>query len=218
MLSRTKLADLAASIPLLLLYGLGVAANAVAVASVAAAGTISLASGFSIAAQAATAGFFATQFGLVLLRRPPERFARGVAPVLAGLLGLGLPGLFVLLPRAAISPALSLASTLLILAGMSAAITVVAVLGRSFAILPQARGLVTRGPYRVIRHPLYLAEQVAAFGVMLQYAQPWAFGLAIASIAVQFPRMHYEEQVLLAAYPGYRDYAARTRRLLPGLY
>ena len=42
--------------------------------------------------------------------------------------------------------------------------------------------------------------------------------IALASIAAQFPRMHYEEEILRASYPGYAAYEARTKRLIPGIY
>jgi protein-S-isoprenylcysteine O-methyltransferase Ste14 len=109
-------------------------------------------------------------------------------------------------------------SASLVIAGAVASTYVGGWLGRSFSIFPQARHLVTRGPYRFIRHPLYVAEQIATFGVMLQFAQPWSIVVALASVATQFPRMHYEEQVLSEAYPSYRDYAARTARLIPHIY
>jgi len=218
-LSRRKTLDLLASLPLLLLYGLAIVGTALATGQmIAAAGRLDAALALRAIAEAATIGFFAAQFVLVAIRRPPEGAARGWLPRAAAVLGLGLPGLFVLIPRVETGPALSLASAALITVGMAASIYVLTRLGRAFSILPQARGLVTGGPYAVVRHPLYLAEQIATFGVMLQYAQPAALLLALAALAVQIPRMGFEEAVLRSAYPAYQAYAARTRRLIPGLY
>ena len=86
---------------------------------------------------------------------------------------------------------------------------------RAFAIFPQARMPVTKGPYRLVRHPLYLCEQVSLFGVSLQYAQPWALLIVILGFALQFPRMRYEEEILGLTFPLYRDYARRTPMILP---
>ena len=91
-------------------------------------------------------------------------------------------------------------------------------LGRSLSILPQARKLVTGGPYRFVRHPLYLAEFVALFGLAWQFALPWSLLLWCLAAAAQFPRMYFEEQVLSETFPEYRSYAAQTARLLPGVY
>jgi protein-S-isoprenylcysteine O-methyltransferase Ste14 len=85
-------------------------------------------------------------------------------------------------------------------------------------MLPEARRLVTNGPYSVIRHPLYLGEAVAFVGVTLQYLSPWALALLALQCIFQLERMKNEELVLLQAFPDYHDYAARTARLVPGLY
>jgi protein-S-isoprenylcysteine O-methyltransferase Ste14 len=155
---------------------------------------------------------------LLILRPPPVGSARGVSPKLAALVGFSLTGLLVLLPPAQMSLPVSLLSLALTLGGTLASIAIATVLGRCFSIFPQARGLVTRGPYRFIRHPLYLAEFFTVIGICLQFAQPGSLLIALAAIAAQFPRMHYEEQILSTTYPPYRAYMARTARLIPGVY
>ena len=52
-------------------------------------------------------------------------------------------------------------------AGLAFSLASVAVLGRCFGILPDVRGLVVRGPYRLVRHPLYLGELTAALGIVV---------------------------------------------------
>jgi protein-S-isoprenylcysteine O-methyltransferase Ste14 len=42
--------------------------------------------------------------------------------------------------------------------------------------------------------------------------------MVLLTFALQFGRMHYEEQVLGRAFPEYAEYKARSRRLIPGLY
>ena len=76
----------------------------------------------------------------------------------------------------------------------------------------------TASPYKHIRHPLYLTEQIALFGVMLQYQQPWALLIALAFLALHLRRMDYEERVLREAYRAYSEYAAPTARLIRGIY
>ena len=125
---------------------------------------------------------------------------------------------FLLLPPQELSYALYLASLLLIIAGTVFAICAVLVLGRSISLLPEARRLVTRGPYALVRHPLYLGEMVAVAGVALQYLSAWALLLLGLVWAFQLQRMKYEELVLFQSFPEYGDYMARTARLVPGVY
>ena len=84
--------------------------------------------------------------------------------------------------------------------------------------MPEARKLVTAGPYALVRHPLYFCEELALFGIALQHQQPAALVVFAAQFAFQIVRMHYEERVLTGAFPEYKDYAARTARLIPGIY
>lgn len=125
---------------------------------------------------------------------------------------------FVLLPPQELSYALYLASLLLLIAGIIFAICALIVLGRSISLLPEARRLVTSGPYALVRHPLYLGEMVAIAGVALQHLSAWALLLLVLSWALQLQRMKYEELVLFQSFPEYGDYMARTARLVPGVY
>src|SRR6185503_14647478 len=111
-----------------------------------------------------------------------------------------------------------LASDVLLIAGLGFAICSVAVLGRCFGVLPDVRGLVTRGPYRLVRHPLYLGELTAALGIVVG-ARRWAPALAawLVCLGLQLVRTKYEERSLRAEFPEYAPYAARTKRLIPGL-
>ncbi|MCE3247851.1 MAG: Isoprenylcysteine carboxyl methyltransferase [Geminicoccaceae bacterium] len=70
----------------------------------------------------------------------------------------------------------------------------------------------------LVRHPLYVAEEIAAIGLFLQHASLATALLFIAHLASQLQRMRHEEQVLRATFPEYEAYAARTRRLIPGVY
>ena len=111
-----------------------------------------------------------------------------------------------------------LASDVLLIAGLAFAICSVAVLGRCFGILPDVRGLVTRGPYRLVRHPLYLGELTAVLGIVLGSRRPLlAGGTWLVCVGLQLARTSYEERNIRAEFPQYEEYAARTKRLIPGV-
>ncbi|MDE2489705.1 MAG: isoprenylcysteine carboxylmethyltransferase family protein [Elusimicrobia bacterium] len=162
--------------------------------------------------------FLGLQEVLFIVRRLPAKKAAGAAPRLAAALGALLPLALFSLPPASPGPALYAVSGLFVFSGTLFAIRATSRLGRSFAIFPQARGLVLGGIYRRVRHPIYLGEQTAVLGAMLQFAQPWGALVALASVAAQFPRMRFEERLLRETYPDYAAYEARTWRLVPGLY
>lgn len=86
--------------------------------------------------------------------------------------------------------------------------------------LPKADGaLVTGGPYRWIRHPMYSALLLVCASVTLAapgFHPGWTALLALAVVLAIKARI--EEDLLRARFSGYAEYAQRTRRFLPGLY
>jgi protein-S-isoprenylcysteine O-methyltransferase Ste14 len=165
-----------------------------------------------------TLAFFALSIVMYLVRYIPQRRAPGFYPRFAAVVGTFSSLGFLLLPPQELSSTLYLASLLLLIAGIVFAICALLVLGRSISLLPEARRLVTRGPYALVRHPLYLGEMVAVAGVALQHFSAWALLLLGLVCAFQILRMKYEEFVLLQSFPEYGDYMARTARLVPGVY
>jgi len=162
--------------------------------------------------------FLAVLVLMFAVRLVPQRTAPGFFPSCAAVGGTFLSIGMVLLPMQELSSALYLASLLLIISGNVFAVCAVLVLGRSISILPEARRLITWGPYAVVRHPLYIGETVALTGVALQYLSAWALMVLGLQCAIQLQRMKYEERVLLKVFPEYGDYMARTTRLVPGVY
>lgn len=154
----------------------------------------------------------------VVLRAPPAGKARGLEPRVSALAGTFIVYAFALFPRRELPLTGEIAATFLTLIGSAASVFVLAQLGRSFSVMAEARRLVTRGVYRFVRHPLYLAEEFATIGIFIQFCSPGTALLLTAQIAFQLRRMHNEERVLAETFPEYAAYRARTARLIPGVY
>jgi len=91
---------------------------------------------------------------------------------------------------------------------------------RSFhaAANPTAGGLVTTGPYRYWRHPIYAAILLFVWaGVLARGVAPTLTALALGALATAMTlvRVQAEEQLLRASMPDYAGYAARTKRFIP---
>jgi hypothetical protein len=82
-------------------------------------------------------------------------------------------------------------------------------------VLPEARGLVTHGPYALVRHPLYLGEFGAMSGLLIASPSPRNLAAGAVFAIAQFTRMGFEERALTREFPEYADYAARTPRVVP---
>jgi protein-S-isoprenylcysteine O-methyltransferase Ste14 len=122
------------------------------------------------------------------------------------------------LPTVPGSPALAVASGVCVIFGMGFATFSLLYLGRSISIMPESRKLVMGGPYSIVRHPLYVGEQLAVLGIALQCRSILVLAILTLQFACQLYRMTYEEEILVDTFPEYKDYSARTARLIPGLY
>ena len=218
---RTKLYDLLAAVPLFAWYGFCLSHQVPALGQQIAEtdfATADIRLLTSLASKITTLVFFALLAVLLALRHKPRAKIGGLYPRFAAVAGSYLSVGLVLLPPRELSESLSIVSTALVLCGTGLAIYVVLSLGRSLSMLPQARRLVTNGPYRLVRHPLYLTEAVAVAGITLQYFSPLALALVAFQCIFQLERMKNEERVLARTFPEYRDYMLTTARLLPGIY
>ena len=120
------------------------------------------------------------------------------------------------LPGGSRRDGLVLVADLLATAGLAYSVWGLAYLRRSFSIIPEARRLVTGGPYSLSRHPVYLGEITTAVGVNLATGG-WLSLLAVAYfIGCELLRMRWEEQVLAKAFPDdYPAYARKVPRYFP---
>ena len=93
------------------------------------------------------------------------------------------------------------------------------VIGRSFGVLPALRSVVVRGPYRVVRHPIYLGYLVAHIGFLLVNFSWRNLTVLCVQYVVQVLRLRREEAILSANSAGYRQYQQRVHwRLIPFVY
>ena len=88
---------------------------------------------------------------------------------------------------------------------------------RSFhaAANPTEGGLVTSGPYAVLRHPIYAAVLYFTWAAVADHPSWINAGGGVLITAGAVMRMLLEERMLAARYPEYRDYMRRTRRVVP---
>ena len=171
-----------------------------------------------VAARVAICLFLVVLVVLYLARLRPVRKYEQWLPKATALAGLLLIYLLLLFPRAEANPAWDALSASLLIFGNGLCVLAALDLGRSLSIMPEARRLVTAGLYRRIRHPLYLAEELAMVGVFLQFRSWQAAAILIVHFYFQLRRMHWEERILDAAFPDYAAYRQRSWRLVPGVY
>jgi protein-S-isoprenylcysteine O-methyltransferase Ste14 len=108
-------------------------------------------------------------------------------------------------------PVLRTAGAILWLAGAVLSLWPLWYLRRSFSLEPQARDLVTSGPYRLARHPIYTVYLFINTGILLRHLTiPFAIVL-VFWVALLLVRVRYEEGVLTSAFPDYPEYRRRVR-------
>jgi protein-S-isoprenylcysteine O-methyltransferase Ste14 len=155
---------------------------------------------------------------LAMVRLQPLRTASGLRPRLYALSGTFLLIGLILVPSSDAAPAYAtLVGLGLVLCGSVLSAWVLGWLGRSFSIVPEARKLVTNGPYGVVRHPLYITEGVATVGVVLLHWTFFAALLVCVQFLIQYRRIQLEEELLNETFPEYSDYAKRIPRLIPSI-
>ncbi len=153
----------------------------------------------------------------VLIRRPSANvthsgvdwmlaFAATAGPLLARASSGGHP----LIPQGS--------CVVLLLMGLSFQVWAKLTLRRSFGIVPANRGVKADGPYRFVRHPMYLGYVTVHIGFLLLSPNLWNLVVYGASFAIQIVRIRAEER-LLGQDPAYNAFQATTRyRLLPGVF
>ncbi len=163
--------------------------------------------------------FFAEQMVVVvlyLLRRPARVVTRSFGAWLVAFGGTFIP---VLLRPDGAHPAWGLQWGLVLQScGVVICLWSLAVLGRSFGFAAADRGLVQRGPYRLVRHPIYASYVLLQGGYLLQSISLRNVVVVLLAMACNVGRIRAEEAVL-ATNDAHGAYRTRVRwRIVPGVW
>jgi protein-S-isoprenylcysteine O-methyltransferase Ste14 len=162
-----------------------------------------------------TLAFMALLSVLFLVRRTP---VGGRAAPLA--MVIALAGTFVMWIALAQPPTTDdwrvlATADLLMIVGLAFTLYALGALRACFGLAPEARGLVTTGAYRLVRHPVYLGEFVVFLGALLPVLAPFTAFIFGVFCLLQARRAALEEAVLSATFADYPAYRRRTPALLP---
>lgn len=83
---------------------------------------------------------------------------------------------------------------------------------------PSANALMTRGPYRIVRHPMYLAALVFIWAGIASHVSALTLAIGVLVTGMCIARVLVEDQMLRAKYPDYADYARSTKALIPFIF
>lgn len=152
---------------------------------------------------------------LTVVRRPATVVDRAMGTRIVA--AVSMLGIYFLRPVG--TPlAADLATASLSAAGLVVIIAAKLTLGRSFGLMPANRGIVSRGIYRVIRHPIYAGYLVTHAAFLVAHPTLWNAALLVTSDTALLVRAVYEERTL-ARDSAYAAYMEQVRwRVLPGCF
>jgi protein-S-isoprenylcysteine O-methyltransferase Ste14 len=156
---------------------------------------------------------------IALTRAPPDAQDRSLATLLAVAVAYTYPYAQIIYLRwVPGEPAWPEGGLILVTIAAFLSFASLLALGRLFGVRPALRGLMTKGPYRLVRHPMYLAYLLADIGYNFQEWNVGTLLMVMAGWASLLYRIRAEERVL-SQDARWRVYAATVRsRLLPGLW
>jgi protein-S-isoprenylcysteine O-methyltransferase Ste14 len=80
---------------------------------------------------------------------------------------------------------------------------------------PATDAVIRRGPYRLIRHPMYAAALLFLWSGVLAHRSTLAFVVGILTTMIAGLRIYFEERLLRERYPDYAVYARSTKAVVP---
>ena len=91
-------------------------------------------------------------------------------------------------------------------------------LGRSFGIAPANRGVVVRGPYHLVRHPIYAGYLLTHAAFLVAHPTPWNLAVLLVADTALVVRALIEER-MLGTDVKYQSYCRRVGwHLVPGVF
>ena len=85
-------------------------------------------------------------------------------------------------------------------------------------IVKENSELVTSGPYRIIRHPMYIAQIIAVMPLIIDYFSWYRFTAFFVLSITLLVKIQYEEKQLISSFPEYKAYQKKTYKLIPYIY
>ena len=157
--------------------------------------------------------------GIALTRPPPQAQDHSLASSAAVVVAYTYPYAQVAYLRwVPGDPAWDMGGLVLVTLAACLSLASLLTLGRWFGVRPALRGLAMTGPYRLVRHPMYLAYLLADIGYNLQEWNVATLLLVAAGWMSLLYRIHAEERVL-SRHADWPNYVARVRyRIVPGLW
>ena len=147
------------------------------------------------------------------VRVEPVDRSRGALEIILPLVAGGFPFAFLLFPvNRDLVPTREKAMVLFAAMTLFTGLTIwgMVTLRKAFSVTVEARTLVTGGPYRLVRHPIYTGEVLTAAMVVILRFSPANAVLFAVFIALQLVRSRLEETKLLRVFPGYRDTVGKS--------
>lgn len=92
---------------------------------------------------------------------------------------------------------------------------------KNYGLFPEVgrkKVLITTGPYRFIRHPIYSGMLLLALALLLNYGNLWRLFLFFLLLVSSLLKLTYEEKILKKHFKEYGDYQKRTKKLIPFVY
>jgi protein-S-isoprenylcysteine O-methyltransferase Ste14 len=153
---------------------------------------------------------------LTLVRRPAQLVDRSLLAAAMTTVSVAAPPML----RASDGPSLGpdILTALVSAVGVLLVIVGKVTLGRSFGLVPANRGVVARGPYNVVRHPIYAGYLITHVAFLAAHPGPWNVAIVLIGDSALIMRALMEERVL-AADVAYQDYCRRVGwHLVPGVF
>jgi protein-S-isoprenylcysteine O-methyltransferase Ste14 len=155
---------------------------------------------------------------LYFLRSPTRSTSRSHVTNLFAIIATFIPFTLPFLGKSALNkPEILLIANVIIIISIVLSIYALGSLGKSFSIIPQARKLIKTGPYRLVRHPLYVGELIGVFGLALACLTFLKIAIFMLLVVLQVYRAFQEEKLLAKVFPEYREYSSKTARFIPGI-